>query len=251
MTSGVETVAFGAHGLQMDIHRSAVPGAAVTLYVHGGGFARGDRAGHANRIEALVASGLTIASVDYRLAPDVRYPAPIDDVVDAARSLRDADSLGRPQVLGAIGASAGGYLATMAALRPEVKIGAVSPWFAPFDFFASSRRTLLEANLFPVSYEANLVGVVLDDDHLKEASAINHDLTSAPPFLLVHGDRDRVVPIEQSAAMHAALLRAGRNSSLLRVGGAGHEDAAFDGGPTVQLVAAWIRSTLAAETAPA
>lgn len=242
MAKTINDVEFGEHGLRMDIHVAA-DDAPVVLYVHGGGFARSDRRADMPRIESLVAAGLTIATIDYRLAPAVRYPAPIDDVVDASRAVRDHPELNTTDGLGAIGASAGGYLAAMAALRPESGIRAVSPWFAPFDFYASSRRTPIEARLQPVNSEVNLAGE-LNDALLREVSTINHDLTDAPPFLLMHGDRDRMVLLDQSEAMHDALLRAGRSSTLLRVGGAGHEDEQFDAGVIIDVVAAWFRAQL-------
>lgn len=236
-----------AHDLRLDLHLAPEPASApVVLYVHGGGFARGARADHPDRLAGLAAAGLTVASVDYRLAPDVRHPAAIEDVIAAAAYLvREAGALGLPAgPLGAIGASAGGYLVSMAALTgAAMTIAAVSPWFAPFDFVATSRRTPLEQRALPVGFEINLLGD-LNPERLRGASATSVDLSAAPAFLLCHGDSDRIVAPDQSEAMHRALLAAGRDSTLVLLGGAGHEDARFDRAPHLPLVAGWFRSVL-------
>lgn len=245
----VETIRYAErHDLRLDLYRGPQPDRdPLVLYVHGGGFRRGSRTDHPDRLRALRDAGLSVASVDYRLAPDARYPDPIHDVAEAAAFLRrEGATLGvRTGRIGAIGASAGGYLVAAASLRPETGIAAVSPWFAPFDLWASSRRSPLEQELRPVGYELDLLGD-LDPSALREASPAHRDLSTAPPFLLVHGDRDVLVPLEQSLLMHEALLRAGRESTMLRLGGAGHEDPRFDGGPVVQTVAAWFRAVLGA-----
>jgi acetyl esterase/lipase len=243
----IDDIDYGG-GLALDLHLAPDRGTApVVLYAHGGGFARGARGDDAARIGALAAQGLTVASIDYRLAPEVRYPEAIGDVAAAARFLRsEGPRLGIPvERLGAIGVSAGGYLVTMAALTQPGVLDAVSPWFAPFDLWTTSRRSPLEERISPVSFELNLFET-LDPGLLRSASPLNAGLDSAPPFLLVHGDRDRIVASGQSEAMHAALQRAGRESTLMLVGGAGHEDPRFDDGTVPATVAGWFRSVLAA-----
>lgn len=233
------------HGLALDLHPADDAGAPVVLYVHGGGFARGTRSDDERRIGRLAALGLTIASIDYRLAPQHRYPAPVDDALAAARFLREtAAELGIPDApVGAIGASAGGYIVSMAALSGSADIGAASPWFAPSDLWSSSRRTALEELVAPVTYEQALLGR-LDEASLREASPVRRPIRNPPPFLLLHGDDDRIVPPAQSAFLHDALTRAGSDSLLVRVGGTGHEGDAFDRSPLLDLVAAWFRAAL-------
>jgi acetyl esterase/lipase len=225
------------------------------LYVHGGGFETGDRGQHAeDRLPGLAARGLTIASLDYRLAPDAAHPGPIDDVRTAARYLaRHCGDLGLPPgPLGAIGVSAGGYLAAAAALDgPRTGAGAihaVSPWSAPADLWTTSRRSPLEAGRgIPPLFEENLVPG-RPPASLRDIGLVDRDLTGAPPFLLMHGSLDIIIPAAQSRALHDALQRAGVNSMLLEIGGAGHDDPRFDGGLVLDVVATWFRTTLA--TAP-
>ena len=250
ITRSIEFAAAEAdHGpLALDLHRSAI-GGPVVLYVHGGGFARGARDDNEARLQALASHGITVATIDYRLSPAATYPDPIDDVHRAVRFLRAhaAELDIEANRIGAIGASAGGYLTSMAALTPpdaESSIDAVSAWYAPTDLWTSTRRSPLEDFLSPATFEANLLGSVDDPAHLRATSPSLQDLTDAPPFLFVHGDRDRWVLPQQSDFFHEALQRCGRSSTFLRVGGAGHEDPAFDSGPVPAMVGAWFVAML-------
>ncbi|MFC5266505.1 alpha/beta hydrolase family protein [Kribbella qitaiheensis] len=66
----------------------------------------------------------------------------------------------------------------------------------------------------------------------------------APPFMIVHGDRDRIVPPAEGFALHDALARAGARSRFELLAGAGHEDAEFDSPPNLATTAAWLRAVL-------
>jgi acetyl esterase/lipase len=240
-------------GLALDLHLAPEAAAApVVLYVHGGGFEVGDRFQHADdRLPALASRGLNIASLDYRLAPEAVHPGPIEDVRRAARHLAEnAAPLGiAPGALGAIGVSAGGYLAAAAALDgPRTGPGAiraVSAWSAPFDLGTSSSRSPLEERRgVPPVFEHNLVPG-LDPEGLRAVDLVHRDLRDAPPFLLLHGALDLIIAPDQSRAMHAALQAAGAESTLVELGGAGHDDPQLDEGPVLDLVAAWFRAVLA------
>lgn len=237
------------HQLSLDIHRAESPRQAPLLvYVHGGGFEVGDKSQHAAaRLVALSRLGFNVASIDYRLAPQARYPAPIDDVAEAIRFLSaHADRLDIAAArMGLLGASAGGYLAAMAALRPDSPVRAVCTFFSPFDLLVSSRRSPLENRLGgPLLYEANLVGSVENVAALRSVSATRQQLAAAPPFLLVHGDRDVLIHSRQSDLMHAALVRSGVESSLMTLGGAGHDDPAWHEPGVLEPVAAWFHHHL-------
>jgi acetyl esterase/lipase len=105
--------------------------------------------------------------------------------------------------------------------------------------------------LFP-PFEAAVLGLDGVAGHAEltsRASALARVSPSAPPFLIAHGDNDRVVPPSESAALHAALGRAGVASTLTYLAGAGHEDPAFDRSECHAMTAAWLRSILLAERA--
>ena len=132
--------------------RVAGPFPAV-LVVHGGGWSGGDRTRAARSLlEPLTRAGVAWLSIDYRLAPKHRYPAPVEDVETAilwvkaqARRLRID-----PQRIALLGESAGGHLVAEAAVRSrdDTRVAAVVPFFAPVDLESDTdRRGGLSASL--------------------------------------------------------------------------------------------------------
>jgi dipeptidyl aminopeptidase/acylaminoacyl peptidase len=83
-----------------------------------------------------------------------------------------------------------------------------------------------------------------DPERARRASPLSWVSATAPPFLIEHGDRDRMVPPAESAALHDALVRAGAASTLVTVGGGGHEDPRFDSAGHLALTAAFLTSAL-------
>jgi acetyl esterase/lipase len=256
--------------LCLDLHIPATPDAALVVYAHGGGFQLGDKAdAEQERLLGLAGHGVVVASINYRHAPKALFPAQIHDVKAAVRWLRgNGGAYGlRTDRIGVWGASAGGYLATMVALtagNPEFEgdvggdleqssaVQAAVIWFAPSDLASSGRRSPLEKQILFPSFEAAVLG--LDDvtghsASTSPANALTRVSASAPPFLIAHGDSDRMVPPTESAALHDALGRAGATSSLVSLAGAGHEDPAFDRPELQAMTAAWLRSILLAEGA--
>ncbi|MFF4594400.1 alpha/beta hydrolase fold domain-containing protein [Amycolatopsis sp. NPDC001319] len=249
----------GGTRLMVDIHHAPAAGAPVVLYLHGGGWTRGDRRGEAARRQAPLAEhGVTVVSVDYHLAPEAVFPQQVHDVKGAVRWLRaNGARLGlETGRLGVWGASAGAYLASLLALSPgdaelEGTVGghldqssavqAVVHWFGQADLAATAARSELEAKLLPFHFEADFLGGADPAGH----SLLTWVSASAPPFLIAHGDRDRIVPPGEGRALHDALVRAGAKSSFVLLGGAGHEDPAFDGPVNLATTAAWLRAVLA------
>lgn len=248
----------------------------VVVYVHGGGFRFGSRAdGAATRLSAIAAHGVAVLSVSYRLAPDSSFPEALYDVRAAVRWVRGhADELGVDGSRVAVwGSSAGGLLASLVALtagsdefeEPQDDPGrlaasagssavqAVVAWFPLTDVEAGASRSALEAAVLPFDFEAALLGVasvaaVAQDpavaERARRASPVNWASAQAPPFLISHGDRDRITPLSQSRSLHEALVRAGASSTLVVVGGAGHEGSAFESPAHIALTAAWMTATL-------
>ncbi|MDQ0381206.1 alpha/beta hydrolase [Amycolatopsis thermophila] len=251
--------------LRLDIHRAAQPGAPVVVYAHGGGWSRGTRSDDsATRLAPLAAHGVTVVSADYRLAPHAVFPQPLHDLKGAVRWLRaHGPELGLPTArIGVWGASAGAYLGSLLALSEgdgdlEGTVGgntgqssavqAVVHWFGQTDLAASAARTELEARLLPFRFEADLLGVT-DPAELAERacglSLLSRVSAQAPPFLIAHGDRDRIVPPSEGLALHEALGRAGARSRFELLAGAGHEDPEFDSPATLATTAAWLRAVL-------
>nr|WP_276508369.1 alpha/beta hydrolase [Modestobacter muralis] len=244
----------------------AGPPAPLCLWLHGGGWARGSRTARAaERLLPVAASGVAVAAVQYRLSGAATFPAPLDDVRAAVRWLRrNAADLGvDAERVGVWGASAGGHLAALLALCPDDRdpdlgdssVQAAVCWFPVTDL--TLRDTDVPAGPPPPfmtgprtdpSPEALLLGAASLQHVMAEARAaspVTHVHRGAPPFLLVHGDRDGMVPAEHSRALHRALRAQGVDSSLWLLAGANHEDPAFETPASLAAVAAFLRSALA------
>ncbi|MFC4127795.1 alpha/beta hydrolase fold domain-containing protein [Nocardia rhizosphaerae] len=252
--------------LALDLYRpqsdTDVP---VVVYLHGGGWKAGDKRDNSeDRSAAVARTGIAVASVNYRLAPEATYPAPVHDVKAAVRWLRAHGShYGlAAQNIGLWGASAGGCLAAMVALsaddpdldghvgdHPQERssVQAVATWFAPTDLIANSRRSWLEQLILEPPVEDSLFGhgpIAANDERVRAASPVHRVHPHAPPFLIAHGDRDRIVPESQGRYLHDALTRAGVPSTFCVLGNAGHEGHEFDTRANIELTAAWLKAHL-------
>jgi len=230
--------------LLMDVYRPTAGRAPfpAVLHVHGGGWVSGARStgSGASDLEALARRGYLVASVDYRLAPRCLFPAALEDVRAAIRFLRG--NAGRfdldPSRIGALGTSAGGHLVSLIATCPRNSaldrdchyagqpdaLQAVVAYFPPTDLPALFRG-VRRAAVREIFGTGDLFSPLLED-----ASPISHVSREAPPFLIVQGDRDSLVPPDQSRRFYELLSSAGAEAELLIVENAGH---AFDpaGGP--------------------
>ncbi|WP_344200209.1 alpha/beta hydrolase, partial [Aeromicrobium alkaliterrae] len=185
-------------------------GAPVALYVHGGGWALHDVETHDPFCRYLAdATGFALLSVDYRLAPEHPYPAPLDDVATAAAWLRaTATTLGvDASWLAAIGDSAGGNLVAGLAVRDPRAIDAqillypVTDRRAPME---SEQNDALDAASMTWFWEAYAPGDLGD---LPEVSPLRAELAGLPPALVVTAEHD--VLRDQGEAYAAALAEAG------------------------------------------
>ncbi|MFF3501950.1 alpha/beta hydrolase fold domain-containing protein [Streptomyces sp. NPDC003247] len=213
--------------LWLPAERPGGPPSPLVLFVHGGGWRRGRREEMGYRMRQwepgpfarLAAAGLAVASVDYRLSGEAVFPAQLDDLAGALRWLvRRAPELGTDTGRTVVwGESAGGHLASMLALTadaPPVR-GAVA-WYAPSD--------LTRYGDDPRTPEALLLGGAPADvpDRAREASPVTHVGPGAPPFFLVHGEKDSMVDCDHSRLLAARLEEAGVPVDLWTVPGADH-----------------------------
>ena len=246
----LEYAEVGGVSLRLDLYTpsGAPTGLPTLLYLHGGGWAMGDKSDAAvERLIPIVAHGFAVASANYRLVPSVTYPAPVHDVKAAVRWLRaNAAEYGLdPERIALGGASAGGHLASLAALTTgdtqlegdigdhvgvSSAVGAVVAYFPAGDLLLSGGRNPLESRILPPAPTAALLGLNrIDDDPalVRSASPRYRAHAGAPPHLILHGDRDTMVNNEQSRVLHEALSAAGASSLYLLIGGAGHEGPEF------------------------
>ncbi len=222
--SGVPYAALpGVRPLELDLYLPAGPGPApVVLFLHGGGWRLGSRhsAGPSfvgsRPFEQLAAAGIAVASVDYRLSGEAVWPAQLHDVKAAVRWLRSrAEDLGvDPDRIAAWGESAGGHLAALLGLTgPELDgevgvTGAPSTVCAVVAWYPPTHLASVPADpADPTTREALLLGAAPADvpELAAQASPVTHAGPAAPPFLLLHGDADRLVPPRQSELLATTL----------------------------------------------
>lgn len=219
----------GYRPLLLDLY---VPKAGAThplvIWIHGGGWSRGDSRGNGAITDfpavlaGLAARGYVVASVNYRLSGEAKFPAQIQDVNAAIAYLEtNAARYGiDPSRVLLWGGSAGGHLAALAALTcgaadyaPEPNTGRLS------------RKEALAAKAPEVStcvqgaviwYGVSEIGSLHSEnstslmgcdcaDEMAMASPVNRVTSKAPPMLLIHGTADTEVPVAQSHALEARL----------------------------------------------
>ena len=206
--------------------------APAILYVHGGGWRNGNKSMGSwfNQLtRELVQHGYVVASVDYRLAPEHKWPAFIHDVKCAVRFLRvNANEYNiDPARIGTWGSSAGGHLVALlgtadasAKLEGDGYTNQSSRVQAVVDFFGPS--DLLRLGEAAEHRERARIVFGEGDEIYKAASPITYVSKDDAPFLIIHGDGDKLVPLKQSEVLHEKLKAAGVSSELLVVKNAGH-----------------------------
>ncbi|QEL14232.1 alpha/beta hydrolase [Limnoglobus roseus] len=189
---------------------------------------------HASLIEMLANQGYVAVSVGYRLAPKAKFPAQIEDAKTAVRFLRanakqyDLD----PDRIAALGFSAGGHLAALLGTTDKT-VGFDGPLYPDqssavqcvVDFFGPTDLTLYtEAEGIEKAYLAPFLGTRYSTkpDVYKKASPLEHVSKAAPPFLILHGTADVIVPIIHSERLQKKLLDCGGTCELRTVPGEGH-----------------------------
>ena len=226
--------------------KPAAPGALpVIVFIHGGGWRGGNKAGGARQLGRFVATGRYAGvSVGYRLSGERTWPAQIHDCKAAIRWIRaHAKEHGlHGERIGVWGTSAGGHLVAMLGtsggvqalegdLGPHTDAGSrvtcVADWFGPTDFLQMDAHALAGGRLVhdaPTSPESLLVGGAIQENKARcaEASPVTYVTKDDPPFLIAHGTKDPLVPCHQSELLDAALRRAGCDVTFVQVVGAGH-----------------------------
>jgi acetyl esterase/lipase len=233
-------VANGHQRQKLDLYlpRAAGP-LPLIVWIHGGAFRLGDKR---DRIPAeMLEQGYAIASLNYRLSQHAIFPAQIEDCKAAVRWLRaQAGTYGLDsQRFAAWGESAGGHLSAMLGtagheqsfevgehLDHSSRVQAVLDFFGPTDFLQMDAQRLPDDQLHdtPDSPESELVGGPIQEhpEATARANPITYVTAGAPPFLIVHGDGDPLVPYDQSVLLAEALRAAGVPVNFYTVAGAGH-----------------------------
>ena len=262
------------HSLGFDLYTpNGVANPPLLIWVHGGGWARGSR--YPVSTVALVNAGYAMASVSYRLSGDAPYPAQVHDLKAAVRFLRaNAGRYGfDASRIGIIGVSAGAHLAALVGVtngsaEHEGAAGgtagetggataapaADSDVQAIVSYFGASNLTSILDQSTPFGLNIRVPGLTaLFDGPVEErqalarsASPVFHVDSDDPPLLLLHGDQDPQMPINQSHELHGAYEAAGLDVAFEVVHGAAHGGAAFFDEARTELVVDFLNRQLRA-----
>ncbi|MFQ6036700.1 MAG: alpha/beta hydrolase fold domain-containing protein [Sedimentisphaerales bacterium] len=209
----------------------------LIVWVHGGAW----RGGSKDRCPALwfLDKGYAVASINYRLSQHAIFPAQIEDCKAAIRWLRanaKRYSLAAERI-GVWGSSAGGHLVALLGTTGDVeefevgpnldvssRVQAVCDFFGPTDFLEMGRFPSKMNHYAADSPESKLIGgpVLQNKEACRRANPITYITKDDPPFLIMHGDKDMTVPINQSELFYDALKKAGVPVTFHTVSGAGH-----------------------------
>lgn len=218
---------------KMDVYYPSSGGPwSVLMYVHGGSWIEGDKA-EGEGWKHLNDSGFLVVSVNYRLGDyQIKFPAMIEDIKCAVRYLRahskkyniDSDRIA------AVGASAGGHLVSLLGTADESagwdvgeyldqssEVQAVIVLSGISDFTTNIPSGLNSSIYYAFGKLANK-----NTPENVAVSPITYITPGDPPFLIFHGDRDGVVPVEQARTLHSKLSETGVPSTLVIVEGGDH-----------------------------
>jgi len=241
--------AFGSPAQKLDIYlpREGDGPFPVVIWIHGGGWFAGTRLGFqlVHQLSVL-RRGYALVSMDHRLSGEAIFPAQIHDVKAAIRWIRaNAKQYSfDPTKIAVWGASAGAHLAALAGTSAGVeeledltmgnpdessRVQAVIDWYGPMDLISMDEQ--LEQFGFsgwhnvPDSPESQLVGGMVTEQKeiVEKLNPITYISKETPPFLIEHGFKDRIVPMQQSVLLYQKLVSViGAEKVMLRLLNGGH-----------------------------
>ncbi len=246
----LEYVPRGHERQKLDLYLPEQPAGALPLvvWIHAGA----GQGGSKEQVRALhlTTQGYAVASINHRLIQHATFPAQIHDCKAAIRWLRAHCKEYRldPNRIGVWGASSGGTLAALLGtsggirelegteggnLDQSSRVQAVCDWFGPSDVAALAATS---AELNEAMAKAFGGPLAQNKEKVLQASPVTHVSRDDPPFLIMHGDKDMLVPVSQSQLLANALKKAGVDVTLKIVPGAGHGGPAFQTAEMRQLI---------------
>jgi acetyl esterase/lipase len=202
----------------------------VVVFIHGGAWESGDKSFMPFQVP-FNNRGYAVASINYRLTREYPYPAQIEDCKTAISWLRSHAKVFRldPHRIGVWGISAGGHLAALLGTTSDTEghnwespadissaVQAVCDWSGPTDLATMEQQA--GANYVLSHSVRQLLGGTPEEkpDMAKEASPVTYIHTQSPPFLIMHGQHDTIVPVEQSQEL-ASKLKAAKSNCILEL----------------------------------
>ncbi len=233
----------------------------VILWIHGGGWAAGSKDQCPPLRGGYLERGYAVASIGYRLSGHAVFPAQIEDCKAAIRWIRGhAKDYGLdPERFGVWGSSAGGHLAALVGTSGGVKefdvgpdsdlssrVQAVCDFYGPTDFTVFVTTPGYTSHAKADSPEAKLLGgaVLENKDKAARVNPITYVTQDDPAFLIVHGDKDPTVPLNQSELLFDALKKTGVSVRYHKIQGAGHGGPAFETKEIATMVAGFFDERL-------
>jgi acetyl esterase/lipase len=243
--------------------------APVLFQIHGGGWMIGDKAQQALPLMLHAATqGWVCVAANYRLSPRVALPAHLIDCKLALRWIREhiAEYGGDPEFVVVTGGSAGGHLAALLALTPkdaryqpdfeaaDTSVEGCVPFYGVYDLveaFDPRGRAGTHGERVGHWVARRIVGATLDEDRerFEQMSPIHHVGPHAPPFFVIHGARDNLVPVGQARRFVHALREVSRKpAAYAELPGASHAFEVFHSTRTEHVVdgaerfLAWLHS---------
>jgi acetyl esterase/lipase len=216
----------------------------VIVFIHGGGWFEGHRNRGLAPLVHFAERGYLCATIEYRLSDEAKFPAQIEDIKTAVRFLRARAKEFHldPERIGVWGQSAGGHLAALMGTSGNVKdlegaggwqefssrVNAVVDWNGPIDLLEPNELERLmkqkqAEGWKQIAMERLFGGPVLENkEKAVRANPITYVTKDDPPFLIIHGDEDQAVGINQSQLLYDALKKAGVDVTFNVIKGAGH-----------------------------
>ncbi|MDZ4402890.1 alpha/beta hydrolase [Prosthecobacter sp.] len=261
MEKDIAYIADGDEAQKLDLYLPEKPAdkpLPLIVHIHGGGWRAGNK--FPCPVMAMVLKGYAVASVEYRFSQKAVFPAQIQDCQAAIRWLRAHSKEYNldPERLGSVGGSAGGHLSALVGTAGDKKafapigghadqsdrVQAVCDIFGPADFTTVVQQAAEDKNVknifqfnTPSDPYSGLIGTKLDDKSKADAvSPVHYVSADNPPFLILHGTHDSLVPYAQSVQLEAALKSKGVAVWLQTLPGSGHGGPAFGKPAVIQLM---------------
>lgn len=238
LTKDLEYAKVGDTSLKIDVmeptERAAQKLPAI-VFIHGGGWAGGDKVVGIGRVAPLVATGEYVGfTIQYRFTKEAGFPAQIHDSKAAIRWVKaNAEKYGvDPDRIGVWGSSAGGHLVSLLGTSGDVsdlegeagptdvssRVKCVVNFCGPTDFSLFPDTEVRKRAVHPL-----LGGSPSEKPEVaRQASPATYVSEDDPAFLIMHGTADTIVPVDQATTFHEKLKKAGVNSTLVLIEGGQH-----------------------------
>jgi acetyl esterase/lipase len=239
----------GGKRFELDVyrHREKPTGAPVLLQIHGGGWVIGEKEQQGIPLMMrMAARGWTCVAMNYPLSPRAKWPEHIVAVKRAIAWIRGhaAEYGANPAFIAVSGGSAGGHLAALAALTPndptlqpgfeddDTSLQACVPHYAVYDFTDEDGSRASKMRLESLLRRFVMAADAVYPDDYRAASPVHQVNAAAPPFFVLHGSNDTLVPVVDARAFVDRLRAVSKNPvAYAEIRGAQH---AFDIFPSVR-----------------